>query len=39
MGFRDSDGDNDLTDEKLKIIKLSDIKDKKIILFNISAFW
>ncbi len=39
VGFRDSDGDNDLTDEKLKIIKLSDIKDKKIILFNISAFW
>ena len=39
VGYRDSDGDNDLTDEKLKIIKFSDLKDKKIILFNISAFW
>jgi len=39
VGYADSDGDNDLTDEKLKIIKFSDIRNKKIILFNISAFW
>ena len=39
VGYRDSDGDNDLTDEKLKILKFSDLSDKKIILFNISAFW
>jgi hypothetical protein len=39
VGYRDKDGDHDLTDEKLEIIKLSDYKDKKIILLNVSAFW
>jgi len=39
VGLRDKDGDNDLTDERLEIVRLSDFKDKKIILYNISAFW
>jgi hypothetical protein len=39
VGVKDTDNDNDLKDEKLEVIKLSDFSDKKIILFNISAFW
>lgn len=39
VGLADSNGDYSLVDETLKIVKLSDYRDKKIILFNISAFW
>ena len=39
VGYGDTDNDQDLTDEKAKIHRFSDYKDKKIILFNLSAFW
>ena len=39
VGFRDTNDDHSLVDEKLGIHKLSDFKDKKIILLNVSAFW
>lgn len=39
VGYKDEDGDNSLLGEKVAIVKLSDFKDKKLILFNISAFW
>lgn len=40
VGYKDSDGDGQLTDEALSIVRLSDYKGKaKLILFNIMTFW
>jgi hypothetical protein len=39
VAYKDTDGNNDLNGEKLQIVKLSDFKDKKIILVNIVGFW
>jgi peroxiredoxin len=40
VGYEDGNGDGTLKGETLKVVKLSDYKNKaKIILFNISAGW
>lgn len=39
-GYLDDNGDGSLSDEKLAVVKLSDLSSKyKIILFNIMTFW